>query len=112
MTDLAWTRPKLAELCGLKAWKVDPDFDVYRVVSSNTESGEQDWRPDDDVAQAVRCLEALHAESFRRIDYQGDVWTVVIYPVQGFLTSGEGQDRALPRAICCAIARSSGWAVT
>ncbi len=57
MSDLAWMRPKLAELCGLRT---DEQGD-YRDPKDNARYP-FGWRPDEDVAQAVRCLEALGLE--------------------------------------------------
>lgn len=100
MTDLQWMRPRLAELCGLKL-EAD-DGDTY--ISDTS----QLWRPDEDVAQAVRALEALPERHFKRMDQQDGFWTVGIW-------TGEdgghrcGQAASLARAICIAIAASLGW---
>jgi hypothetical protein len=101
MTDLAWMRPKLAELCGLDPYtdRREPDKPCYVGLTY--------WHPDEDVAQAVRCLEAMRknyltrltgpTKAFWRCDLINDysAWVEV--------------DESLPRAICLAIAAALGW---
>lgn len=67
MTDLSWARPKLAELCrlekrfGNERHPLPNDETVFGWFDSDGEfvCFRDSWRPDDDVAQAIRCLESL-----------------------------------------------------
>ena len=94
VSDLSWMRPKLAELCGHTVSYLCSEYDRGLVCG--------DWRPDEDVAQAVRCLEAMK----RCIDLQFDVvWHAQIGIEQFTIRS----DISLPRAICLALAAALGW---
>lgn len=81
MTSLAWMRPKLAELCG-------PHFSL------------DGWRPDEDVAQAIRC--AVAAGFPFSINYDSE------YHFQ-IDRRGGAYSASLPRAICLGIAAAMGW---
>lgn len=101
-SSLAWMRPKLAELCGLAR------FDLY-------------WRPDEDVAQAVRCWEALlESGEYCCADIRKPIcegWEVVLRRVahdedheKPFVcVGGNGSTKTLPEIICLAIAAALGW---
>lgn len=91
MTDIAWMRPKLAELA--------------RAGDTLT----QLWLPDEDTLQAMHCLAYASAgpngESFV-IDVNKDVIRVTV-GVRGKPYKVEGG--SLPRAICLAIAAALDW---
>lgn len=104
MMDLSWTRPKLAELCGLTLMD-GRDDERYRVHPSGMA-----WEPDEDVAQAVRCLEAMN----RPVSLWWPINPVEGWVGQGWAVSiGNPEDAhtgtTLPRAICLAIAAALGW---
>lgn len=73
MSDLAWLRPKLAELCGFRAegafyWTAGVD-----VIAAGYVYQIGDWRPDEDVAQAIRVLEAAaNKDVFDNFLIEGD----------------------------------------
>jgi hypothetical protein len=95
--NLAWMRPKLAELCGLGK----------RVgVQYEDGTGKLDWRPDTSVEQAIRCLEAFEAGMICKTP--GQWWYVYLYPPNES-HSVSVQAAELPRAICLAIAAAMGW---
>lgn len=119
MSDLAWMRPKLAELCGWLTLPEDPHWysePPDREGFHNNIVGVDEWRPDEDVAQAVRCLEAWRDQTM------GD-WIIESKPVAGemaywvelapFAETPNPKrlllDGPLPRAICLAIAAALGW---
>ena len=115
MSNLAWMRPKLAELCGLTAedssYWYDPN-DAGRVVCML-----KDWRPDEDVAQAVRCLERL-PKSFRvellRLEtgygWSGTLMDTPKYFATRYTDGVYGSDSdTLPHTICLSIAAAFGW---
>ncbi len=107
MSDLAWMRPKLAELRG---YLVYGDEDSYLVhADSKLPSNEHKlyWRPDEDVAQAIRCLEAAQDSHTTLCITKGHQWNV--YIDGGMRYGGERQDKSLPRAICLAIAAALEW---
>lgn len=92
--DLSWLRPKLAELCG---------FSLKRETFY--------WAPDEDVDQAVRCLEAFAMDTQHvELSWSGAAWYCVM---QIPLKTGESrvitQHGPMPRAICLAIAAALGW---
>jgi hypothetical protein len=62
VSDLAWMRPKLAELAGVK---VDlSTFEQYQPSEWIERDGRRHrghWLPDQDIGQAIMCLEAMRA---------------------------------------------------
>lgn len=101
-------RRMLAEMCGLKPGKEWPDHleghldGVWHSFPPNT------FRPDEDIAQAVRCLEALGIE-----------WAWTIRPREVTLTNivrgGMWNPThvvftdSIPMNICLAIAAATGF---
>lgn len=104
MSDLAWMRPKLAELCGL--YRLG-DEHVYR-GSQLLEVTTETWRPDEDVAQAVRCLEALGQQFDMVRESVG--WMVRCFrPDNSPVVVTTFLPKTLPQTICLAIAAALGW---
>lgn len=116
MSDLAWMRPKLAELCGLKSRETVPYVITDYLLNGDYFCGVPSWRPDLDIAQAVRCLEALQRHrDFCCIKiglYVGEGWEVKLW------THTSSHDKAvacvdqkssLAETICLAIAAALGW---
>lgn len=104
MTDLAWMRPKLAELCGLQRDDVGGWYYPSTVRGLCGETV-RDWRPDEDVAQALRCLEATNGYwDVSRTDggYEAAVF------IDGIGTH-HAKDASIPHTICLAIAAAFGW---
>lgn len=110
MTDIAWMRPKLAELCGLFRYAPHNGPPYYAVPDQLPCRKVYEWRPDDDVAQAVRCLDVLaQRDRFgwklsptNRGRYVCDITRPSLHHV---FNDGD----TLPRAICLAIAAALGW---
>lgn len=100
MSDLAWMRSKLAKLCG-----VNPQSILYDGPSIY-------WKPDEDVAQAIRCLEAMncHPKLTRSVDHFDFQWNVWIGVLNGEKwTEGKVTHKSLAVAIVLAIAAALGW---
>lgn len=106
MTDLAWMRPKLAELCGVK---ITSDHYIDGNHAQDWSLMPTKWRPDEDAAQAVRCLEAMHWESWHTLQRREGQWSVKVLPVNGIHGSGVARDALLTHAICFAIAAALEW---
>lgn len=120
MKDLAWMRPRLAELCGLKyghGWleNLPPDAAILgwwegkRLLYPTN-----GWHPDKDIAQAIRCAiavnlsftldrspEGMVAASFVSLK-NGEVMQFSRYAVKDDIAS----------AIVLAIAAALGWEET
>ncbi len=119
MTDLAWMRPKLAKLCDVSL-TASGDIDDYESDLSGVRIW---WRPDEDVAHAVRCLEASFGDASRtafKLEKE-DLWpTGYRWKVFIFRKSVNGSETislcmwaaTIPRAICLAIAAALGWTDT
>lgn len=113
MSDLAWMRPKLAELCGLTVHKNEVDFLLVQKADEPLSSYFL-FQPDVDVAQAVRCLEALKFDCgvLRRTQIVGagpfwDCWIQAFIEPEGHPTCRA--HLTAPGAICLAIAAALGW---
>ncbi len=107
MSDLAWMREPLAKLCGAHAEDLSPVVWVEELGCRYIA-----WLPDEDIAQAMKCLEAMR-KTF------GHWWfltpctagvapapTLAAGPQIGFEPDAL---YAMPRAICRAIARALEW---
>lgn len=107
MTSLAWMRPKLAELCGVEHWTKDDC--CYFSTRVSIDLHVEEWHPDEDVAQALRCLEALCYRS--QIDYdpssESRAWGVSIFQAEDISPFSAGS--SLSSAICHAIAAAMEW---
>lgn len=102
--NISWMRPKLAELCGLEY------FALTELVRT-TGGRHVNWRPDEDVAQAIRCLEALSSEwswSIRR----GDVMVKNIVRDDELNPTHIAFAESIPHNICLAIADALDWKET
>lgn len=105
-SDLAWMRPKLAELCGLEHGYM---ADTCTAVIDDTF---EDWHPDEDESQSIRCAESLGDWEIRR--WTGDFvdefkYEASVYPKcasNGFV---RGDNDSIARAICLAIAAALDW---
>ncbi len=67
------------------------------------------WRPESDVAQAIRCFEAAKLGTQISREQKGGPWRVTVY---ANLATGDlvvGKDVSLPAAIVKAIAAAKGW---
>lgn len=88
MSDLSWMRPLLAKLVG------DAEPNAY----------------DEDVAQAIRCLEALQAQSWRwAIECENGSSDVQLRNPETLMRTRSLGSESLPRAICLAIAAALQW---
>lgn len=88
MSDLKWMRPRLAELVG------DAEPKAY----------------DEDVAQAVRCLEALRPRGLTAsLALCGDGWSLSVRMKRGNRALAHKRGDALPSTVCLAIAAALGW---
>ncbi len=109
--ELAWMRPKLAELCGLVQKFPDDPEKVYYTWFFNADvpyCHGMSWCPDEDVDQAVRCLEATqHTAAFNVRLALGRMWVCVIEDRMG--PRSEKQNSQLPVAVCEAIADFFEW---
>lgn len=97
MSDLAWMHERLAELCGIN-------------LRTNSKLWAT-WSPTTDVAQAVRCLEAMKWAWFT-VGRAAEGWTAMCYETPDHYEKREyfeAEDQSLPRAICLAIAAALGW---
>ncbi len=92
-------RPKLAELCGIKE---DPGNPLDRPLSSGL------WRPDEDVAQAIRCLESLGPEWSWTIRRR-EVSITNVFNLDPWTPTHLGFSDSIPRNICLAISAALGW---
>lgn len=100
MSDLAWMRPKLAELCGLRLWK--------GTFHDDTRGDWVQFRPDQDVAQTVRCLEAMRARGWDwNLDHRAD-WAPRCHLASMTCDIWEA-DASICIAACLAIAAALGW---
>lgn len=105
MTDLAWMRPRLAELCGLSPRMA---FELPMYDSRDETMPQSMWRPDLDAAQAVRCLDAvLQKHNAHATIDRGRLWFVEIDG--GVRIWAKMGDSSFPRAICLAIAQAMDW---
>jgi hypothetical protein len=107
--SLVWMRPRLAELCGLKYEWVSDDSIEYFV-------GLDRWRPDKDVAQAIRCLDAWSEKvsgewTINRRHVAGEpAYNVRLEPTcVEWTTIRRLLDGSMQRAICLAVAEAMGW---
>lgn len=109
--DLAWLRPKLAELCGLAAqgrYYVRADTVPLYAIDFKKYPSDEVWRPDEDVAQAIRCLEVFSKKEHIAVQIiLGHRWTVILEG--GMRIYEECIDKSLPYAICRVIASASEW---
>jgi hypothetical protein len=106
VTDLAWMRPKLAELCGMK-----PHGAWYRIGDdASLDLHIDDWRPDEDTLQAIRCLERLNRTTEIEFRPSGkSQWYVLFTPEKDGDSAPWAQADTLPHAICRTIAAALGW---
>ncbi len=90
--DLSKYRRALAEVAGIKAWlKGYPDVD---------------WRPDEDVAQAIQVLEALDLPSqINNTTHNPRRWIVDIWVDQDGCRQ---EEPILSQAICLAVIAALG----
>lgn len=108
--DLSRYRGRLADLAGVprdgEGERAMYKMDVDPISPGATCWSSTWWAPESDVAQAIRCAEALHAHGFVVLMDQtyGQLgWDVEVLPVnakQGF----QSHDTSLPAAIVKAIA--------
>lgn len=104
MTDLSWMRPKLAELCGVRV------VDGFEWPKGSMEFSDV-WRPDLDVAQAIRCLEASKRElsvGYRPFNHFADD-SINDKPWCSWDSERRIWEVTPSRAICLAIASALGW---
>ncbi len=97
MSDLAWMRPKLMTLCGLDPLSWGSPLSM--------------WRPDEDVAQAIRCLEALRPSlswSLGVAQNPGDRFVCIASEDEPGL-SVIVYKGTISQATCLAIAVALGW---
>ncbi len=118
MTDLAWMRPKLAGLCGLS---IDASADMVPYYASGSDyMSVETWRPDENVAQAIRCWEVVQRKApngdyFCCMDIRmpiGEGWEIVMRRAQSEHDKPDvllSLQNNLPHAICLAIAAALGW---
>ncbi len=108
MSDLAKYRERLAEIAGVTAF--NSSFEQYEPSTWVDSTGEHKgrWRPDEDVAQAIQCLEAMRPNWRATLAmFAGNqVWRVEIDGHRYFKT----QENNLPAAIVSAIVAALGWA--
>ncbi len=105
MTDLAWMRPKLAELCGFGTG----DISLYEKTTGQiVDILSDDWRPDEDLVQSIRCLEAMRDTKQASYEiHRAHRWRVEI---SGYAACyGNITAELLPKAIVLAIAASLNW---
>lgn len=109
--DLAWMRPKLAELCGYRL-RQNSNGDQFYQVSETEGILLELFRPDEDVAQAVRCLEAVKGDTCETsITSAGAGWhvTLVFPEAPGLARQIVKHGFTMQEAICLAIAAALGW---
>lgn len=115
MTDLQWMRPRLAELCGLHRrggdyvdGPTDYALPVFSVDQQHPMDGVQ-WRPDEDVAQAVRCLNATGFQWEITREAAGHM--VRLWPSELHLPRVKTTQlpKTLEHTIVLAIAAALGW---
>lgn len=104
MSDLAWMRHPLAELCG---FRYDVDDQCFRHESGEWING-LGWDPTKNVAQAIRCLEALRPEWDIEV-FSFEDWVVTLQLKSLDREKLQEADASLPRAICLSIATALGW---
>lgn len=118
MSDLAWMRPKLAELCGIEQRfgnEIHPHPNDESVFGWFDADGKfvchrDSWRPDEDVGQAIRCLEALDLPTqINNTTHKPRKWLVSVWKDQDGCDAVDLEDGKLPRAICLAIASALAW---
>lgn len=104
-------RPRLAELCGLRRGKdtITPTSSSVggSAILSNGDYSVRgmSWRPDEDVAQAIRCLEACGWSWKIQPGAGGYVCDLVNRDMEHAFARGD----TLPVAICLAIAAAMKW---
>lgn len=124
MTDLAWMRGKLAELAGVDFGKLVGSSERHSIWQGG-EMSQDDWRPDEDVAQAIRALEAACTK--HRFDFTIDGAGTTLSQSQPqndgpewvpnkewFADSPQRVEDAswapvIAREICLAISKALGW---
>lgn len=111
MSDLAWMRPKLAELCGAQL-NSSTVIDHYEFSDACLIKLSR-WRPDENVAQAIRCLEAL-PKIFRieivKWEQDSRYWSVTLWDLSLAPNGLYGHDDlSLTCGICLAIAAALSW---
>lgn len=117
MSDLAWMRPKLAELAGVTLHDGVSAPPGWSVGEPNTRSYvfySWPWIPDEDVAQAVMSLDSAKAGRgcqhefiiVRSSTQTTNHWECHLqYEDMTIVEKG----RTLPHAICMALAAAFGW---
>lgn len=108
MTSLAWMRPKLAEMCGYSV-RHDCLYLEHDLHETNFVMSMNYWRPDEDMAQAIRCLEAMHKnEQYHWRIEQAVTGILCSITTRRLMHLFRVADKA-PSAICSAIAAAMGW---
>ncbi len=108
--DLSWMRPKLAKLCGVTLHdgvSAPPGWSVGAPNTRDYRFNPRPWAPDENVGQAIRCLEAigpLYAWTIRRREVTLSKITDAAWnPTRVTFTD------SIPQNICLAIAAALGW---
>lgn len=108
MSDLAWARPKLAELCG---YATTAGYYVHKDYKRNLEIG--NWEPEKRVDQAIRCLEALRPAWQCLVDQNYmDGWCVELVekvPTGRGTILVDDPKNTLPQNIVLAIIAAMQW---
>lgn len=112
MNDLAWMRPRLAELCGYE-YKAKVIMPFYR-HPDGTNMIPQHWKPDEDVAQAIRCLESLAGRGLGFELHLPRSPAKALWHCTIRLDNQNAYriDVSLSAAVCLTIAQAMGWEET
>lgn len=121
MTDLSKYRAALAELCGYTRSYESPSYDGdtdFGAIYQRQDGFEwvENWRPDEDIAQAIRCLDAWRDQrpGDWRIESKrtGEMaYWITLSPYPENLDARQNlklRDGPLSKAICLAIVQALG----
>lgn len=109
-SDLSKYRTRLAEMCGIKVEL--STFEQYQPsewIDSDGKRHKGYWRPDEDIGQAIECLEALAAQGWRWSIENWRRYSIHMEPPGGGWISHEGDQGDLSRSIVSMIAKSLRW---